>query len=119
VRQYMQKIGSLALSIAALSLLIGYMLHQFGPAINNQINRLGKDQYYVRITDAGRESDTHSRQRQIYQYKLMAYNQQGNIKRLTFTADRQLQSYAWLRLYVTKDDAVTAWEEVSSNGLPT
>lgn len=116
--QYIHKNRGIFLCIAALLLVSAYILQQFGPAINNQINRLGKDQYYVRILEEGREMDTHNVQRKFYQYQVTAYNKQGHTKLLSFGADKKLKHYAWLRLYVKKNNEVTAWEEVNYEVLP-
>lgn len=44
---------------------------------------------------------------------LLAYDEKGNEKTIKFTANKQLKKGALLRLYVKKENEVTAWEEVS------
>jgi uncharacterized protein (TIGR01655 family) len=86
--------------------------------LNNQINRIGKDSYYVQVTKGGTKEDTGGSKMEIYRYELPAYDEKGNEKTIKFTSDKQLKKDAFLRLYVKKEKEVTAWEEVSIKDVP-
>lgn len=86
--------------------------------LNNQINRIGKDSYYVQVTKEGTKEDTGGSKMEIYRYELPAYDEKGNEKTIKFTSDKQLKKDAFLRLYVKKEKEVTAWEEVSIEDVP-
>lgn len=114
----MQRKWQVFLYAALLLVVMTELLHLLGPAINNQINRLGKEHYYLRITQDGTLLETNSIQTKIYQYHVIAYSQSGDAQLLHFTADKKLKSDSLLRLYVKKNNEVTAWEEVALNALP-
>ncbi|WP_144519499.1 YxeA family protein [Bacillus thuringiensis] len=86
--------------------------------LNNQINRIGKDSYYVQVNKDGIKDDTGGGKVEIYRYELPAYDEKGNEKTIQFTADKKLKKDALLRLYVKKEKEVTAWEEVSIEKVP-
>ncbi|MCC3688780.1 YxeA family protein [Bacillus cereus] len=105
-------------------LLVSYLIMLFTvictgcTGLNNQINRIGKDSYYVQVTKEGTKEDTGGSKMEIYRYELPAYDEKGNEKTIKFTSDKQLKKDAFLRLYVKREKEVTAWEEVSIEDVP-
>ncbi|MGG5739613.1 MULTISPECIES: YxeA family protein [Bacillus cereus group] len=85
------------------------------------INRMGKDEYYVQITVDGKEyngKSSNGEPYKDYQYKLPAFDKEGKEKELEFTAVKNLRKEAFLRLYHSDKKGVTAWEEVKKDELP-
>ena len=86
------------------------------------LNRMGKDEYYVQITTDGIEKNEKADGGQpfkSFEYKLPAFDKEGKEKELEFTAVKNLRKEAFLRLYHSDKKGVTAWEEVKKDGLPT
>lgn len=85
------------------------------------INRLGKDEYYVQITADGKEylsKASNGKTYKDYQYKLTGFDKKGKEKELEFTAQKNLRKEAFLRVYNSDKKGVTAWEEVKKDELP-
>ncbi|PFD40048.1 hypothetical protein CN285_15145 [Bacillus cereus] len=85
------------------------------------INRLGKDEYYVQITVDGKEYNgkaTNGEKYKDYQYKLTGFDKDGKEKELEFTAQKNLRKEAFLRVYHSDKKGVSAWEEVKKDELP-
>lgn len=74
----------------------------------------GKKIYYTIVDHAPIGQGDNGR----YNYELTGYTAQGNTKKLSFTASKQLQDNASLKLYVTHTRGVTHWEEISQEELP-
>ncbi|PRT14444.1 hypothetical protein C6353_24875 [Bacillus toyonensis] len=85
------------------------------------LNRLGKDEYYVQITMDGIEriekSDSGETAKYIG-YKLTGFDKDGKEKELEFDADKNLRKEAFLRVYYSDKNGVSAWEEVKKDELP-
>lgn len=77
--------------------------------------RFGKKQFYTQIVHPGL---LNGHATWNYTYDQSAYDQEGRERRLYFFADKSLRPQAYLRMYVSGDDQVTAWEEVSSAVVP-
>ena len=90
----------------------------FNPGFNAVTKRWGKEEFYVYVVDAGKQTLADSLKRQRYVYRLPAVDESGAQKTLTFTSDNQLSLDTYLRLYVSSADKVTAWEEVPQHELP-
>ncbi|MED0990220.1 MULTISPECIES: YxeA family protein [Bacillus] len=85
------------------------------------INRMGKDQYYVQITADGIEKNGKSDNGEPYkyfEYKLKGFDKDGTEKELEFTAEKNLRKDAFLRVYHSDKKGVSAWEEVKKDELP-
>lgn len=87
------------------------------------INRMGKDQYYVQITADGIEKNEKSDSGEPYkyfEYKLKGFDKDGKEKEkeIEFTAHKNLRKDAFLRVYHSDKKGVTAWEEVKKDELP-
>lgn len=85
------------------------------------LNRMGKDEYYVQITVDGKEYNGKSNDGapyKYYQYKLTGFDKEGKEKELEFTAQKNLRKEAFLRVFHSDKKGVTAWEEVKKDELP-
>ncbi|MDA1674575.1 YxeA family protein [Bacillus cereus group sp. TH152-1LC] len=85
------------------------------------INRLGKDEYYIQITGDGKVYNGTTDNRKPYtdyQYKLTGFDKEGTEKELEFTAQKNLRKDAFLRVYHSDKKGVSAWEEVKKDELP-
>lgn len=85
------------------------------------LNRMGKDEYYVQITVDGKEFDSKASNGQKfkdYDYKLTGFDKDGKEKELEFIAQKNLRKEAFLRVYHSDKKGVTAWEEVKKDELP-
>lgn len=87
------------------------------------INRMGKDKYYVQIKIDGKEGVSKSMDGEVmgkeYEYTLSGFDKEGKEKDLEFTAQKNLRKEAFLRVYYSDKKGVTAWEEVKKDELPT
>ncbi|WP_088362920.1 YxeA family protein [Bacillus cereus] len=85
------------------------------------LNRMGKDKYYVQITVDGKvytgKTDNGAPYTE-YQYKLAGYDKDGNEKEMEFGHHKNLRKEAFLRVYHSDKKGVTAWEEVKKDELP-
>ncbi|PEM45203.1 YxeA family protein [Bacillus wiedmannii] len=86
------------------------------------INRMGKDEYYVQITMDGKEEVSKSMDGKVmgkeYEYTLSGFDKEGKEKELEFMAQKKLRKEAFLRVYHSEKKSVTAWEEVQEDELP-
>lgn len=86
------------------------------------INRMGKDEYYVQITMDGKEGVSKSMDGKVmgkeYEYTLSVFDKEGKEKELQFMAQKNLRKEAFLRVYHSDKKGVTAWEEVQEDELP-
>ncbi|PGO32078.1 hypothetical protein CN984_08650 [Bacillus cereus] len=86
------------------------------------INRMGKDEYYVQITMDGKEGISKSMDGKVmgkeYEYTLSGFDKEGKEKELEFMAQKNLRKEAFLRVYYSEKKGVTAWEEVQEDELP-
>ncbi|MCC0771515.1 YxeA family protein [Bacillus pacificus] len=85
------------------------------------LNRMGKDEYYVQITVDGKEYNGKSdngEQYKHFEYKLKGFDKDGKEKELEFNAQKNLRKEAFLRVYNSDKKGVTAWEEVKKDELP-
>ncbi|EJQ03054.1 hypothetical protein IE3_05623 [Bacillus cereus BAG3X2-1] len=86
------------------------------------INRMGKDEYYVQITMDGKEGVSKSMDGKVmgkeYEYTLSGFDKEGKEKELEFMAQKNLRKEAFLRVYHSEKKGVTAWEEVQEDELP-
>ncbi|MGE7891031.1 YxeA family protein [Bacillus cereus] len=86
------------------------------------INRMGKDEYYVQITMDGKEGVSKSMDGKVmgkeYEYTLSGFDKEGKETELEFMAQKNLRKEAFLRVYHSEKKGVTAWEEVQEDELP-
>lgn len=85
------------------------------------LNRMGKDEYYVQITVDGTEKNGKADNGQpfkSFEYKLPAFDKEGKEKEIEFTAQKNLRKEAFLRVFYSDQKGVTAWEEVKKDELP-
>ncbi|PGW63840.1 hypothetical protein COE26_28745 [Bacillus cereus] len=86
------------------------------------INRMGKDEYYVQITTDGKEGVSKSMDGKVmgkeYEYTLPGFDKEGKEKELEFMGQKNLRKEAFLRVYHSEKKGVTAWEEVQEDELP-
>ncbi|SDZ30873.1 YxeA family protein [Bacillus sp. 166amftsu] len=85
------------------------------------LNRMGKDTYYVQITADGKEykgKSDNGTPYTNYQYKLAGFDEEGKEKTMEFNAQKNLRKEAFLRVYYSDKKGVTAWEEVKKDELP-
>lgn len=76
-------------------------------------NSAGKTIYYTMVTGLGIQ-DENGR----YNYELTSYNEKGKVKKLGFSAGKQLREGTYVQLYNTLIRGVTHWEEVTFEELP-
>ncbi|GMR67110.1 YxeA family protein [Bacillus sp. MN7755] len=79
------------------------------------LNRMGKDKYYVQITKDGIETTDKDFK---YTYKLTGFDKDGKEKELEFDAPKKLRKDAFLRVYYSDEKGVSSWEEVKKDELP-
>ncbi|PHE93461.1 hypothetical protein COF76_25550 [Bacillus wiedmannii] len=93
-----------------------------GLLVGCDINRMGKDEYYVQITMDGKEGVSKSMDGKVmgkeYEYTLSGFDKEGKEKELQFMAQKNLRKEAFLRVYHSEKKGVTAWEEVQEDELP-
>ena len=102
---------------AILVLGIGFLI--FMKNIN--VNRIGADQYYVQIkgkVEQHVDKADNGEKYVYYEYTLPAFNKDGEEKKLTFTASKQLREDAYLCLFVKDETKVTSYNEVKKDELP-
>ncbi|KNF07149.1 hypothetical protein CLPU_23c00320 [Gottschalkia purinilytica] len=97
-------------------LLLGVSLIGCSNPLDSLTNEIGKDQYYVQITDEGKKLD--DKKDSNYEYTLPAYDKNGKEKTITFNGLKQLRKDAYLRLYYSEKRGVTSYKEVKENELP-
>lgn len=85
------------------------------------INRLGKDNMYVQISEPVEVEETKLDSGEImqrYRYELASFNENGDMARLEFSSAKELRKDAYLMLYVKNGDEVTSYDEVTWNDIP-
>ncbi|EEM03445.1 YxeA family protein [Bacillus pseudomycoides] len=85
------------------------------------LNRMGKDEYYVQITVDGTEKSEkadNGQPHKSFEYKLPAFDKDGKEKEMEFTAVKNLRKEAFLRVFYSDKKGVAAWEEVKKDELP-
>ncbi|WP_439740722.1 YxeA family protein [Bacillus pseudomycoides] len=85
------------------------------------LNRMGKDEYYVQITTDGTEKNEkadNGQPHKSFEYKLPTFDEDGKEKEMKFTAVKNLRKEAFLRVFYSDKKGVTAWEEVKKDELP-
>ncbi|GAA0375300.1 YxeA family protein [Bacillus horti] len=86
------------------------------------INRLGKDNLYVQISEHTDIEETRLDSGEVvkrYWYELPAYDENGVKNMVEFSAARELRLDAYLMLYVKNENEVTSYDEVQWNEIPT
>ena len=84
-------------------------------------NRLNKDHYYVQITERPAIDEFIDAKGAVYEnfsYTLPAYDEEGNMQLLDFSAHKELRANAYLMLYVKDSDVVTSYDEVQLDDMP-
>ncbi|TQS71831.1 YxeA family protein [Ornithinibacillus gellani] len=85
-------------------------------------NRLGKDHVYVQIGEPANIEEQKIDTGEIitrYWYELPAYDEEGNVVDVAFSANKELRQEAYLKLYVKKENEVSSYDEVSWEEIPT
>ena len=104
--------------LALLSLLVVFA----SLLVGCDINRMGKDEYYVQITTDGKEGVSKSMDDKVmgkeYEYTLSGFDKEDKEKELQFMAQKNLRKEAFIRVYHSEKKGVTAWEEVQEDELP-
>lgn len=77
-------------------------------------NPAGKTTYYTIVDISSAKKGDNGR----YNYELTGYTDQGKPKQLSFSTSKQLQTGAYIKLYVTLFRGVTHWEEITSDEIP-
>ncbi|MEC2074994.1 YxeA family protein [Metabacillus fastidiosus] len=111
----MKKFGGFIIAIVVVVIGFGIFIQ------NVNLNRIGKDQYYIQIAAEGNKIEGKSDNGEVYvryEYKLPAFDQSGNEKELAFTAPKELRQNAYLMLYVKDGKEVTSYQEVKEKEIP-
>lgn len=90
------------------------------------IKKWGTKEYYVQITENGKEESTKGEDGEMYTlywYTLKAYDDKGKEVTVKFFANKNLKLHAFLRVYVEgeyddKTKSIQTYEEVTMNELP-
>ncbi|MBJ7939494.1 YxeA family protein [Bacillus cereus] len=94
--------------LALLSLLVVFA----SLLVGCDINRMGKDEYYVQITTDGKEGVSKSMDDKVmgkeYEYTLSGFDKEGKEKELEFKAQKNLRKEAFIRVYHSEKKGVTA-----------
>ncbi|WP_142342097.1 YxeA family protein [Bacillus pseudomycoides] len=94
--------------------------YDFSRGLNDNLNRLGQDKYYVQITTDGIEKTYDGNTSKYFEYKLTGFDKDSKEKELKFNAQKNLRKEAFLRVYYSdkEGEGVSAWEEVKKDELP-
>ncbi|WP_338751424.1 YxeA family protein [Bacillus sp. FJAT-52991] len=88
---------------------------------NVNLNRLGAESYFVKITTDGKKiedvTDTGEKWTS-YEYELEGVNEKDEVKTLNFTSHKQLRHDAYLEVFVKDENEVTSYQEVQQAELP-
>ncbi len=112
----MKKIIGITISIAFI-LLVGFVVI----LATVDINRFGKEDVYVQVGDPAYTEEDKLDSGQImtsYWYELPAYDDNGSVKDVEFSAQKELKQDAYLKLYIKKGNEVTSYDEVSWEEIP-
>ncbi|MDM5190581.1 YxeA family protein [Bacillus sp. DX4.1] len=85
------------------------------------LNRMGKDSYYVQITVDGKEKKGKADNGEPYtnyEYKTSGFDEDGKEKTMEFNANKNLRKEAFLCVYYSDKKGVTSWEEVKKEDIP-
>ncbi|MCY7779662.1 YxeA family protein [Bacillus haynesii] len=85
------------------------------------LNRMGTDEYYVHITGNGKEETSKfddGEEYSVFKYELAGFDEDGQEKTMEFTADKNLRTGAFLRLFYSENKGVKSWEEVEKDEIP-
>ena len=85
------------------------------------INRFGKDNVYVQVGDPSYTEEYKTDSGQIittYWYESPAYDDNGGVVDVEFSAQKELRQDAYLKLYIKKGNEVTSYDEVSWEEIP-
>jgi uncharacterized protein (TIGR01655 family) len=81
----------------------------------------GGSYYYAKILDDGTKKVSTTQVDKIwytFSYQEEAYSENGKVKSINFTANRNLRHGAYLRLTYNYRKGVTKWEEVKKSDIP-
>ena len=84
-------------------------------------NRFNKEHYYVQISGTPNVEEFVDSKGAVYKsywYTLPAYNEDGEMKELNFSAAKELRADAYLKIYVKKGNVVTSYDEVNEADIP-
>ncbi|MEC0243603.1 YxeA family protein [Paenibacillus dokdonensis] len=86
---------------------------------NVNFKRIGTEKYYVQIQEGKKTAGRADSGEKIkyYEYGLRGFDENGQEKTLSFTANKDLRKDAFLCLYV-KNNGVVSYQEVSDGELP-
>ena|SRR5699024_7198717 len=79
------------------------------------LQTIGTTKYYAEINDDGEEYEDSGYTR--YKYNLLGFDEDGESKKLSFTAGHQLKQGAYLQVYYKRDEIIT-YEEVNAEDIP-
>ena len=85
------------------------------------INRLGRDNLYVQISEHSEVEETQLDSGQIakrYWYELPAFDEHGEMIMVEFSAAKELRIDAYVMLYVKNTNEVTSYNEVKWDEIP-
>ncbi|WP_301169616.1 YxeA family protein [Brevibacillus nitrificans] len=109
----MKKITISVIAVIALMLGVIFLIQ------NVNINRIGAEKYYVQIKEGKKTEGRADSGEKItyYEYSLQGFDENGQEKTLSFTANKDLRKEAFLCLYV-KNNGVVSYQEVAEGELP-
>lgn len=84
-------------------------------------NRFMKNEFYVQITEDGKEEKTKLDNGETisrYLYNIEAMDREGNKEKLEFSASKNLRKEAYLKVYVKYGSRVTSYDEVKKDDIP-
>ena len=84
-------------------------------------NSFGKENVYVQVGDPSYTDEYTIDSGQVittYWYELPAYDEDGNVIEVEFSAQKELKQGAYLKLYVKQENEVTSYDEVSWEEIP-
>ncbi|ANQ65657.1 MAG: YxeA family protein [Staphylococcus equorum] len=79
------------------------------------LQTIGSTKYYVKIVDDGEKYKESGYSR--YKYNMTGFDENGELKRLSFTAENQVEKESYLKVYYKKDEVIT-YEEVDADNVP-
>lgn len=108
-------------SILSFIIIVGILLGGLVVFQNVNFNRIGADEFYTQIIGEGKKIEKKSDNGEKfvnYEYKLTAFDKDGQQQVLTFTSTKQLREKAYLTLFVKDEKGVTSYQEVAKKELP-
>lgn len=85
------------------------------------INRLAKDNLYVQVGEYNEVEETELDSGQVakrYLYEQPAFDKNGEVVVVEFSAAKELRIDAYLMLYIKKENEVTSYKEVEWKDIP-